>query len=462
MSLRKLFYVVNFGLLGLFIVAVAVDSCREWKGYQKEYYRRAAVDAETRLAAATDEGEKKELAAEAKRWRRRPLEIKQILAKDLGRADRCVTCHVGMDEFTNPTLTNSFKENPFKAHPDISGLIAKHPFQKFACTTCHGGQGLATTVVGAHEGIRTEVGTSHLAEGHMLRGQFIQASCAKCHANFETLPGAEVAALGKKIFDENGCRGCHSVNGSPSGGISVDLGDVADKPAERIAPHDFHLAEMPPQNHDVSVQNWMLAHLSRDPMVFVHNDPEGKYNAEPIAPSGMPPFYEEWKNGAGEGGISPQARALVTYLLSLSHREIPHSYYVYAAAKPEPKFGGPAEHGKFVFKKYGCAGCHGLEAKRGRRNFNAMGPGQDPENKTVDEMAKGRIPTLVETLGTFTADELRKKIQEGVPSARVAKYNDKGPVPPLFMPTWKEKIKGQELDDLVAYLLSIAKKGEEW
>ena len=28
--------------------------------------------------------------------------------------------------------------------------------------------------------------------------------------------------------------------------------------------------------------------------------------------------------------------------------------------------------------------------------------------------------------------------------------------------TWKEKIKGQELDDLMTYLFSIAEKTEEW
>jgi hypothetical protein len=30
------------------------------------------------------------------------------------------------------------------------------------------------------------------------------------------------------------------------------------------------------------------------------------------------------------------------------------------------------------------------------------------------------------------------------------------------MPSWKDKIKGEELDDLMTYLFSIADKTEEW
>jgi len=468
--MRKLFYVFNFALLAVFAAAVAVDQKQEWKPYQRGYNRKMAAELKEKLARTTDGKERKALKSEVRRWKWRGLEIKQILVKDLDRVDRCITCHVGMDEFTNPTLANSFDEHPYKAHPDVSGIVKNHPFQKFGCTTCHGGQGIATTAKAAHEGNIVHVGgESLMADEHLLKGTFLQASCAKCHADVENLKGAEVVSLGKKLFDANGCKGCHSVNGV-GGVVSVDLGDVADKPGERIAPHDFHLARMPAGHEDISVQNWILAHLIRDPMDFVHNDPEGKYNAEPIAPSGMPPYYLEWKKD--EKGFNKEAIALTTYLLSLTHEKIPHTYYRYAPPKPEPKFAGAVEHGKYVFQKYGCAGCHGVGAQQGRRNFNAMGPGQDPENKTVEEMAKGRVPTLPETVGTFTREELKKKIQDGVPSSAVAKYKDAytdlsgnqrtGPIPALYMPSWKDKIKGAELESLVTYLLSIAKKGEEW
>ncbi|MBI5202550.1 MAG: hypothetical protein HY925_13245, partial [Elusimicrobia bacterium] len=54
------------------------------------------------------------------------------------------------------------------------------------------------------------------------------------------------------------------------------------------------------------------------------------------------------------------------------------------------------------------------------------------------------------------------KIQNGVSSASIVKFNQAGPTPPLYMPAWKEKIKGQDLEDLITYLQSIAEKGESW
>lgn len=455
MTLRKWFYLLNFGLLGVFGYALYLDHFREWKPYQKEYYRRMADAVRGRLEKASGPEEAQRLKAELRSWTWRGLAVKQIIARDLGRADRCVTCHVGMDEFTNPSLANAFKDNPYKAHPDLKGLVKDHNFQKFGCTVCHGGQGLATTVRAAHEGIEVHYGESHVASQYMLRPPFLQASCAKCHADLDKTPGAEIAALGKKLFDKNGCVGCHSVNGA-GGIISVDLGDIADKPPERIAPHDFHLAKMPPERERITVQNWVLAHLTRDPMQFVRNDPEARFNLEPIAPSGMPPFYKELKEG--------DAEAIATWLLSLSHEEkIPRQYYVYAPPKPEPRFASAVEHGKFVFSKYGCAACHGIEARQGRRNFNGLAKSQkqDPEKAgDFDEMAKGEEPTLPDTMGTFTRDELRTKIQAGVPPTSVAKFNPEGPTPPGFMPPWKDKIKGQELEDLISFLQSVAKKEE--
>jgi len=458
MRLRHWFYLLNIGALAVFAWAVLADYNREWKKYQREYYRRTAQGLEKKLAQTSDPDGRKRLQAEIRSWRRRGLGTKQIIVKDLGRVDRCITCHVGMDEFTNPSLTNDFADQPYKAHPDLTGLVRSHPFQKFGCTVCHSGQGLATTVKAAHEGIEVHYGESHLASQYLLKPPFIQASCIKCHGDFEKLPGAQTAALGKKLFDKHGCIGCHTLRGW-GGVISVELGDIAHKPPERIAPHDFHLAEMPPEYSKITVQNWILAHLMRDPMKFVRNDPEGRFNPEPIAPSGMPPFYLELKED--------EAKAITTYLLSMTREErIPREYYVYAPPKPEPKLASAVERGRHVFHKFGCQACHGVDAKAGRRNFNALGKDQDPSRPTdFEEMAKGREPTLPDTVGTFTREELKNKILHGVPATAVARFNPQGPLPPGYMPSWKDKIKGQELEDLVTFLQSIAKKpepGEEW
>ncbi|MBI4349323.1 MAG: c-type cytochrome, partial [Elusimicrobia bacterium] len=167
--------------------------------------------------------------------------------------------------------------------------------------------------------------------------------------------------------------------------------------------------------------------------------------------SGMPSFSEDLPPGGAE--------QITSYLMSMTDEQIPMRYAVAAVPKPEPKFSSAAERGKHVYQKYGCTGCHGLEAKQGRTNFNATGPGQEDP---ATDMMKGEEPTLRKTVGNFTRDELRAKIQNGVPASGVAKFNPNGPTPPLYMPPWKEKIKGQELEDLISYLLSIAEKDESF
>lgn len=73
---------------------------------------------------------------------------------------------------------------------------------------------------------------------------------------------------------------------------------------------------------------------------------------------------------------------------------------------------------------------------------------------------RGRVPDLVKTVATFTKEELIKKIQTGVNPE--AKENESGPTPPIYMPSFREKIKDKELENLVTYLYTIAEKMEEW
>lgn len=438
---RKLFLFLNVGMLGIFALAYWVDYDAEWKKYQKQYLRLAAESYEKEAAGAGEE-KAKALKAEAKKLRSQWPEIKQIITKDLGRVDRCITCHVGMDEYSNPTMKNDFTEHPYKAHPQVDTLGKNHQFTKYGCTVCHGGQGLATTLKDAH-------GDVHNWEKPLLREKFVQASCARCHADFETLKGAEVAATGKKLFSKHGCQACHAIHGF-GGAVSEPLEAVADKPRDRISKYHYEFMKRkgkPIDEHHWNLENWVLGHLINDPMVVVPNDPHAHYNPEPIAPSGMPDFT---------GEISEEgAEAIATYLLSMTAEPLPHKYYVFKSKEKENPPSDPLKHGKYVFEKYGCQGCHGLEAKQGRRNFNAMGPGQEDHEK---DMEKGRIPTLVDVVGSYKHDELKAKISAGV--SHIDQFNPKGPAPPLMMPSWKDRIKGKELDDLASWLLSIAKKDD--
>jgi len=105
----------------------------------------------------------------------------------------------------------------------------------------------------------------------------------------------------------------------------------------------------------------------------------------------------------------------------------------------------PIERGKAVFKKYGCAGCHGRDALGGIPNPNAKTAQQVPGLKFVSE--------------GYNKAELRKRITGG--QKEINKLNLKGPQPPLYMPAWSGKISEGELDDLVEYLMNLLPKTEK-
>jgi mono/diheme cytochrome c family protein len=130
----------------------------------------------------------------------------------VARVDRCMSCHAAIDKA-------GFEDqpNPWKTHPNRELLLGKHPVDKFGCTPCHGGQGPAVN------GDREAHGNYYDAAGHLenvefvetplYRGEKMQTNCIKCHANVETLPGAEVIGRGERLFVELGCHGCHLAEG---------------------------------------------------------------------------------------------------------------------------------------------------------------------------------------------------------------------------------------------------------
>jgi len=468
MSYRKLFYVSNFLLLACFLWALAADNKADWKDYQSKYFKMTAENFEKQAAAEKDPEKAADLRAQAKKSRHMPLEIRQIIVGDLDRFDRCTTCHVAMDEYTNPTLkTPADWPNPYKGHPKIdSALVKAHPFTKFGCTACHEGQGLATTAEGAHGHVMHWEHPMLSVKDHHIEG-----SCVKCHGNFETLKGAEVAAKGRALFKQHGCYGCHSIDGWGQT-VSVGLEAIADKPFERIAGYNYSrvlIDGKPLPQNEWNIQNWILAHLTNDPEHVTPNDPFAELNAEPIPPSGMANFTRfvgDKDTGSSELSRS-DADAIVAYLSGMTQEEqIPYRWHVPAPPEREPQFADAKAHGHYVFQKYGCAGCHGLDAKLGRRRFNALGAGQAPydEKMSKDELFKnmelGREPTLPDLMGTYTHDELVKKIANGVAAAEAKKWNPKGPLPMVFMPVWKDKISKKEFDDLATWLLSTAKKDD--
>jgi hypothetical protein len=242
------------------------------------------------------------------------IKLRQLMVPALDRYDRCITCHLGYDTVIAPTQTTVYDDPPHKARP--SAIHASHPAEKFGCTVCHEGQGLATTARAAHGPVK------HWEEP-MRKGAVLEASCAKCHSNLwdaAAMPFTENWRKGEALFLKIGCIGCHQIHGQ-GGPISVDLAEeTADKPLSRI---DFSFTGLP--HEERTLENWIRLHFVKDPWTLVPGDPEGLHNDEPVPPSGMPFF-----NLSAE-----EADALTTYVLSLGGDRVPAEFL--APARPAPR-----------------------------------------------------------------------------------------------------------------------------
>ncbi len=107
-------------------------------------------------------------------------EIQQENLEDIGRVDRCESCHTAANLGGFETVQPKY----YQSHPYRRTLFALHPVDKFGCTTCHDGQGRATTKFYAH----APTDNPHDAEKHfweepLLKGAFMESNCRKCHTD---------------------------------------------------------------------------------------------------------------------------------------------------------------------------------------------------------------------------------------------------------------------------------------
>jgi len=206
------------------------------------------------------------------------------------------------------------------------------------------------------------------------------------YASMKVIPSADE---GQHLFQQKGCIGCHTVAGR--GG---KVGPVLDDVGLRRSPE------------------WIMQHF-RDP--------------QSVTPGSVMPKF---------GFTETEARALTEFLLHLRERNLESSL---------PSFMNPIDRGREVFRKYGCAGCHGPDGRGGVPN---------PNSKTAEQ-----VPALIHVADGYTLPELKARIMNG--QREITALDPKRPAPPLYMPAWGSVIKDAEVDDLVTYLVSLKPKGED-
>lgn len=331
----------------LFLAALAVAPLRpyfaEWRTVQRHYNALAAGAGARTISIA----------------------LQQIWKPELGIADRCVSCHLGMGE-SGPVPGDPL----FAAHPTLP-----HDPLEYGCTVCHGGQGRATTKDAAHGLV------SHWDQ-QMLPREHLEAGCGTCH-NASPAPRVQEA---EALAMRKGCLGCHTVDGR--GGDEAPALDAAGlKPIGDLNFTGVAGAQ--------TLVNYMRQHLL---------DPAGVVPASLMVPQ---PF------------TAAEADLLTTWILSLRRRELPSEYLPrdrvrrMLLAEARPPLPGEA-----AFAAY-CSACHG---PRGEGNNYGGQPTRFPAiaspdfldiasnaflEGTITQGRPGRrMPPLAGPNGTLRREEL--------------------------------------------------------
>lgn len=286
--------------LGLLVYAMVQENfLTEWKRHQRTY--RA-------MLASSSDARQRELGA------RFEVGLRQLDVPALQAQDRCVACHVGID---NPAMANAAQ--PYRAHS--GDALKQHPMGDYGCTICHRGQGAATNLREAQ---------AHDAHWDypLLPGRLTESSCGVCHAPDSGLSKkhAPKLALGRKLFVDRGCQGCHKLTGL--GGL---LGPALDDEGRKTV-HTLITAHL---SGERTVPNWLQQHF---------DSPQRIVPGSQMPPPKLLPHENE---------------ALVVYMLSLQTRDLPRAYIARdAIAALDQRVNHPTMDGGEIYRQL-CAACHG-------------------------------------------------------------------------------------------------------
>ncbi len=445
---RRILFVILGGIILLLFAFVMVRDTvgRKWLHHQIEFAAKYAKDAgETPLPKIIADAVGQTVAG-APQMGTRKFGIQQVVPDDFRfsngsqRIDRCMTCHQGIAEL-DPKMKDASIPQPYRAHP--GNLLESHPVEKFGCTICHQGQGIALKADPAH-GYHGHVGPDgktefteayHHIDTPMLLGANIQAACVTCHTGgaWEPAKGRRPAkdhtpmwTKGRDLFQISGCIGCHPMNGE-GGEAAPELSEVGSK-----FPDQFDMRHLAGAH---TVQNWVFEHFMSATTVVQSDEAIGIH-----FPSDMP--------SAAQLGLSEaDARALTVYVMSLNTNKVYAKYMRPGPAAPAaPRFGSRVEKGRYLYRKLGCNGCHGKEGFEGdqRANWNAVG---------------GLVPKLGNLSDKYSREELKEFILGTKREPVTPKADEKLETPPLAMPIWQKRgLAGDDLEAILDFVLTIKLK----
>jgi len=167
------------------------------------------------------------------------ITIRQIHIKDVDLVDRCESCHLGTREPVTLTAAAMGGNAVFTSHPDKE-LLKIHDPERFGCTPCHGGNGVAvSSVEKAHGYNKYWLWPLHHKEN-------IQAGCQQCHSREIVTEMADTLNAGREVFRLRGCMGCHRYEnfdreGDEMSSVNQNLRTMSQQKAEWIREAGFSI-----------------------------------------------------------------------------------------------------------------------------------------------------------------------------------------------------------------------------
>jgi len=426
-----------------------------------------------------------------------PINIKQIFIRDMNRADRCQSCHIGINDQTELS-----EIQPFASHPGLFVYLGNHDPEVFGCTVCHRGQGRATTSPEkAH-------GQVEYWDEPMLNGFMVQATCQACHGDIKHIQGGDVINKGYELMEKYGCYGCHKIAGfedlrevgpnlaevgtkvnytwlvewliDPTGYLKaarMPLFDFSQDEAEAIADYLFSVTVEERMDYSNDEINWDLAEQgkiiwrqSRCNICHSTNGVGGantKIYAPDLGKIGSkvnkewlfnwiknPKSYFSQTKMPSYRFTDDEIKALVEYLFS-----------EYIDWDFNPNNIDPVQikvesinRGKELIRKYGCFGCHNLQGMEEMRKIGPFLRRNEVTYLRASEVSD-KIGTELSSIGSKPVDRFDfGKIKREIPNDRVNYLKQKLREPRSYrdnalMPNFN--LQEEEIEALITLLLGF-------
>jgi len=247
---------------------------------------------------------------------------------------QCLHCHTGM---------RSFDENP--THTAIMGSLKTN---QISCISCHNMIHNASEVGHMKMWVDGDAPTPVVAAAAPPTPA---APAGPARAPTASSPGAATAALGKSIFESQGCGGCHGESGGGGSGPALTRTSSQYPPAQLTV-----ILKTPTAAMKAAGMVPMILNAADMKSLVSYVTSLGGPSASPARPTS--PASAKAQPGAAPG--PPKAVSAAIPPSAGSSSPAPGTAESPATAGPAGNSAGAATAlGKNIFESQGCGGCHG-------------------------------------------------------------------------------------------------------